>query len=135
MRDCGVAGVFAVFVTAGAGVIAEAEADAPLRDVLAAALEANERLARLADELRAENARLREELARRDAELERVHAELAVLQRLVFGRSSERARPDAPGGPGPGPGPGGRRERQAARAGARFIASRSTLHQLQAQST
>ena len=87
------------FVTVGAGVAAKADADAPLRDVLAAALEANERLA---EELRAENARLREELARRDAELERVNAELAVLQRLVFGRSSERARPDAPGGAGNG---------------------------------
>lgn len=30
-----------------------------------------------------------------DTELERVSAELAVLQRLVFGCSSERARPDA----------------------------------------
>ena len=88
------------FVTVLAGVIAEADADAPLREVLAAALEAHERLARLADELRADNAQLREELARRDAELERVTAELAVLQRLVFGRSSERARPDAPGGTG-----------------------------------
>ena len=96
----GLRGCLLCFVTVVAGVIAEAAADAPLRDVLAAALEANERLARLADELRAENARLREELARRDAELGRVHAELAVLQRLVFGRSSERARPAAPDGPG-----------------------------------
>jgi hypothetical protein len=56
-------------VTAGAGVVAEADADAPRRDVLAAALAANERLARVAEELRAENAWLREELARRDAEL------------------------------------------------------------------
>jgi len=76
-------------------VVTEADADASLRDALAAALEANERLERLAEELRAENARLREELARRDAELERVNAGLAVLQRLVFGRSSERAGPDA----------------------------------------
>jgi transposase len=68
--------------------------------MLATALEANERLARLAEELRAENARLREELACRDAELERVTAELAVLKRLVFGRSSERARPDAAGSGG-----------------------------------
>jgi len=82
-------------VVVAAGAVAEADADASLRDVLAAALEANERLARLADVLREENARLREELARRDAELERVNAELAVLQRLVFGRSSERARPEA----------------------------------------
>ena len=92
----GLRGCWLCFVT----VLAEMAADAPLRDVLAAALAANERLARLADELRAENARLREELACRDAELERVNAELAVLQRLVFGRSSERAQPDAPGGGG-----------------------------------
>jgi hypothetical protein len=44
-------------------------------------LEANERWERLAGELREENVRLR-------AENERVSAELAVLQRLVFGRSS-----------------------------------------------
>ena len=96
----GLRGCLLCFVTVVAGAVAEADADASLRDVLAAALEANERLARLAEELRAENARLREELARRDAELERVNAELALLQRLVFGRSSERARPDAPGGGG-----------------------------------
>ena len=42
--------------------------------------------------LRAENERLRERDAQREAELERVSAELAVLQRLVFGRSSQRAR-------------------------------------------
>jgi transposase len=92
-------------VTVTAGAFAEAGADAPLREVLAAALEANERLARLAEELRAENGRLREEnaglreeLARRDAQVEQMAAELAVLQRLMFGRSSERVRPDAPAG-------------------------------------
>jgi transposase len=68
----------------------------PLRDVLAAALEANERLARLAEELREENARLRQENAAQAAELERARADLAVLQRMVFGRSSERARPEPP---------------------------------------
>jgi len=84
-------------VAVAAGVIQEADADASLREVLAAALEANERLARLAEDLRAENtrlreenARLREELARRDAQIEQMAAELAVLKRLVFGRSSER---------------------------------------------
>jgi transposase len=91
-------------VTVAAAVIAEADADAPLRE----ALEANERLARLADELRAENARLREELARRDARIEQLSAELAVLQRLVFGRSSERARPEAAGRDGDGGGNGDR---------------------------
>ncbi|MCA1703553.1 MAG: transposase [Actinobacteria bacterium] len=84
-------------------------ADAWLREALARALEANERWERLAGELRAENARLREENAglrerdaQREAELERVNAELVVLQRMVFGRSSERTRPDAPVGDGDG---------------------------------
>jgi transposase len=119
-------GCLLCFVTVGAGVVAEADADAPLRDVLAAALEANERLGRVAEELRAGNARLREELARRDAELERVAAELAVLQRLVFGRSSERARPgpaareeDGGGAAGRGRGGDGRPRGPGARAGRR----------------
>ena len=89
-------------MTVLAGVVAEADADAWLKEALARALEANERWEQTAAELREENARLREELACRDAELERVNAELAVLQRLVFGRSSERARPGAPGGSGDG---------------------------------
>ena len=79
-------------------------------------VEANERwewlAAQLREEnaaLRAENERLRERDVQREAELERVSAELAVLQRLVFGRSSERARPepatgdDGQGGHGQGP--------------------------------
>ena len=68
--------------------------------MLAAALDANRELARLAAELREENGRLREESARlraenavQAAELERLRADLAVLQRMMFGRSSERARP------------------------------------------
>jgi transposase len=81
-----------------AGVVAEADADAWLKEALSRALDANERWERTAAELRAENARLRDELARRDAELERVNAELAVLKRLVFGRSSERSRPEPPAG-------------------------------------
>ena len=81
-----------------AGVVAEADADAWLKEALSRALDANERWERTAAELRAENAGLRDELARRDAELERVNAELAVLKRLVFGRSSERSRPEPPAG-------------------------------------
>jgi transposase len=70
-------------VAVAAGVAAEAEADAAsLREMLAAALEANERLSALAEGLREDNERLR--------------AELAVLQRMLFGRSSERARPEPP---------------------------------------
>lgn len=92
------------FVAAAAGVLAEADAEVSLRDALARALEANRRWEQLAAELRAENEqlrteneRLREEAARRDAELEQVRAALAVLQRMVFGRSSEQARPAAAG--------------------------------------
>ncbi len=90
-----------------AEVLADADADAPPEDVLAQALEANWQLARLVEELRAENARLREEAAQRDAELEQVKAALAVLQRMVFGRSSERSRPEAAGRDGDGEGAGG----------------------------
>ena len=65
--------------------------------MLAAALEANQDLARLAGNLREENARLRAENAEQVAELDRLRADLAVLQRMVFGRSSERARPGPAG--------------------------------------
>ena len=84
------------------------------------ALEANQQLAALVERQQEENARLREELAGRDGELERVNAELAVLQRMLFGRSSNGPRPGravvtarltlgpvAPGRPGRG-GPGAR---------------------------
>ena len=62
-----------------------------LRDVLAAALDANRELARLTAELREENERLRAENAEQAAELGKLRADLAVLQRIVFGRSSERS--------------------------------------------
>ena len=95
----GVRGCLLWSVTAG-GVLAEADAVARLEGALAQALEANERLAALVERQQEENARLREELAGRDGELERVNAELAVLQRMLFGRSSERARPGTSGGDG-----------------------------------
>ena len=60
-------------MTAVAGVLAEADADAGLRDVLARVLEANERWEQLAAELRAENAQLREENARLRQEPARSH--------------------------------------------------------------
>jgi transposase len=91
------------------------DAEASLLDALAAALEANRRLAETAGELREENARLREENARllerdaeRVAELDRMRADLAVLQRMLFGRSSERSRPE----PAAGDDEAGSRERQ-----------------------
>ena len=61
--------------------------------MLATALKANERLTALAQELREDNERLR--------------ADLAVLQRMLFGRSSERARPEPPSDGGGDAGPDG----------------------------
>jgi hypothetical protein len=79
--------------------------------MLAEALEASRQLSELAGGLAEENARLRARDAERDAEFERMRADLAVLQRMLFGRSSEKARPEAPGGGGPagdgGPAGGG----------------------------
>ncbi|MDT3446516.1 MULTISPECIES: IS66 family transposase [unclassified Pseudofrankia] len=123
-------------MTVTAGVVPDSEgAEASLRDVLAAALDANREMARLAAELREENGRLREENARlraegaeQAAELERLRADLAVLQRMVFGRSSERARPEpsADGGGDAGQdrdlrgsGTGGKKRGPGARAGRR----------------
>jgi transposase len=80
------------WVTVAAGVVPVREdAEASLRDALAAALAANQEMARLAAELREENARLRAENAAQAAELEELRAGLAVLQRMVFGRSSEKS--------------------------------------------
>ena len=89
-------------------VAAGSDADvASLRAALAAALEANECWERTAAELREALAGRDAEIARQSAELERVSAALAVLQRMVFGDSSERSRP-APQDEGDGePAPGG----------------------------
>ena len=88
-----------------AGVVRDAgDAEASLLDALAAALGANRQLSETAGGLREENTRLREQNARllerdaeRDAELDRMRADLAVLQRMLFGRSSERSRPGPSG--------------------------------------
>jgi transposase len=108
-----------------AGVVLDAEgAEAPSGDELAAALEENARL-------RVENAGLREALARvlardaeRDAELEKLRADLAVLQRMLFGRSSERSRPEPPGG-GDAAGDGGQGRDRASGTGARGPGARA----------
>src|SRR5258708_502544 len=62
-------------------------------------------MARLIAELREENARLREEDSRLRAEnaeqageLDKLRADLAFLQGMLFGRSSERSRPGRAGG-------------------------------------
>ena len=63
----------------------EADAGAGLCDVLARVVEANERWERLTAQLWAENEQLRADNAALRADNERLSAELAVLQRLVFG--------------------------------------------------
>jgi transposase len=93
----GVYGCLLWFVAAG-GALAEADALVRLEGSLAQALEANERLAALVERQRVEIARLGEQLAARDGELERVNAELVVLKRMLFGRSSEQSRPSTAGG-------------------------------------
>jgi transposase len=100
------------FVTAAAGVLAGADgAGAPP----AGGASAEELLARV-DELSRENAELRErnaQLVRANEELRElvggqaarlaeVNETLAVLQRMVFGRKSERNRPGPPAGAGDG---------------------------------
>ena len=85
--------LWCVAVAAGVDAVPEG-AEAWLRE----ALEANRQFAEAAEELRRdnaraceENARLREENAAQAAELEELRAALAVLQRMVFGRSSEKS--------------------------------------------
>ena len=97
-------------VAVAAGVVRDAEgAEAPSWEVLAEALEANRQLSELAGGLIEDNALLREQVARlaerdaeRDAEMERLRADFAVLQRLLFGRSSEKSRPEPPADGGDG---------------------------------
>ena len=83
-------------LVAGEGQAAEA--------LVAVVLEENRQLrednARLREgeaRLLVENRELRERQERQALELEGLGADLAVLQRLLFGRSSERSRPDASG--------------------------------------
>src|SRR5258707_11074372 len=84
-------------------------------------------MVRLAAVLREQSAELRVENAEQAAERERVRADLAVLQRMVFGRSSERAQPEpsADGGDAGqgrdlrGSGTGGKKRGPGARAGRR----------------
>jgi transposase len=95
-------------VVVAAGVVRDAEgAEALLRDALAAALDENAWLradnARLAErdaEREAVLQRLLERDAERDAEMGRLRADLAVLQKMLFGRSSERSRPEPSGSDG-----------------------------------
>ena len=87
-----------------ADVVPDAADAGALRD----ALEASRRLSEAAAGLRAENALLREQVAgllervaERDAELEKLRADLTVLRRMLFGRSSEKSRCARRPAPGP----------------------------------
>jgi transposase len=87
----------------GTALVAEdAQAsEARLAAVLAENRQLREDNARLVEgnvQLCEENRELRERQAQQAVELERLRADLAVLQRLLFGRSSERSRPEASGG-------------------------------------
>ncbi len=76
--------------------------------MLAEALEANRQLSELVAMLTENYAMLRDLVAERDAEVESLRAGLAVLQRMVFGKSSEKARPEPAGsGDGDPPAAGG----------------------------
>lgn len=110
---------------------------ASAEDLLARALEVIERQSARIDELARENAGLRkgnEQLREQNAQLARANEELrelvggqasrlaeanetiAVLQRMVFGRKSEKDRPESPAGDGgddpAGDGDGGRAGRR-----------------------
>jgi hypothetical protein len=71
-------------------------AEALPRDALDAALEANREMARLAADLREDNARLREENAEQAAELEQLRADLAGRT----GPRERRGKQARPGGAG-----------------------------------
>jgi transposase len=105
-------------VAVAAGVACDVEGAEALsaERMLAEALEANRQLPELAEGLIGENALLREQVARlaardaeRDAELEKLRADLAVLQRMLFGRSSEKSRPEPPSAGDAAGGGGGER--------------------------
>jgi transposase len=93
-------------VAAAAGVVPGVEgAEAPsAEEMLAQALEANRQLSELVATLNENCAMLRDLVADRDAEVESLRASLAVLQRLVFGKSSEKSRPEPAGSGGNGAG-------------------------------
>ena len=93
-------------MTAAAGILAGADGagtpsagGASAEELLARALEVIERQSARIDELTRQNSELRELVARQAGQLAEANATIAVLQRMVFGRSSEKSGP-APGGDG-----------------------------------
>lgn len=90
-------------VTAAVGVLAGADdAGSPsAEDLLARALEVIDRQSARIDELTRQNEELRDRVAGQADQLAEANATIAVLQRIVFGRSSEKSGP-ASGGEGRG---------------------------------
>jgi transposase len=84
----------------GGAALVPGGVEGSLREALAAALESNR-------QLREDNERLRAVNAQQAVELERLRADLTVLQRMLFGRSSERSRPEPAAGAGEGDAVGG----------------------------
>jgi transposase len=117
------------FVTAAAGVVADAGgAGAPsaggasAEDLLARALEVIDQQSARIDELTRQNTELRELVAGQADQLAEANATIAVLQRIVFGRSPEKSSPAPDGdgdddavGAGDGGKPGSRKGKQVKR--------------------
>ena len=115
------------FVTAVAGVLADADGagtpsagGASAEELLARALEVIDQQSARIDELTRQNTELRELVARQADQLAEANAMIAVLQRIVFGRSSEKSGPAPDGdgddaGAGDGGKPGGRKKEQVKR--------------------
>jgi transposase len=100
-------------VIAAVGVLtgADGTGSPSAEDLLARALEVIDRQSARIDELTRQNEELRDLVAGQADQLAGANATIAVLQRVVFGRSSERSGP-APGGDGPGEGgkPGNKKQ-------------------------
>jgi transposase len=115
-------------VTAAAGVLAGADdagalsaGGASAEELLARALEVIDRQSARIDELTRQNTELRELVARQADQLAEANATIAVLQRIVFGRSSEKSGPAPDGGSDggddddAGAGDGGQKKKQVKR--------------------
>jgi hypothetical protein len=98
-------------VTAAAGVLTGADGAGAPPAGGARALEVIDRQSARIDELTRQNAELRELVARQGDQLAEANATIAVLQRMLFGRSSEKAGPTDCTGSYPR---GGRRRRSPA---------------------
>lgn len=110
-----------------AGVLADADGagtpsagGASAEELLARALEVIGQQSARIDELTRQNTELRELVARQAGQLAEANATIAVLQRIVFGRSSEKSGPAPDGdgddaGAGDGGKPGGRKKKQVKR--------------------